>query len=468
MTAKLQTGALSMAESIIMGVAGSAPGFSVSVALASLIGTAGIRAPGALVYFALPMIGIAMAYKGLGARMPNAGAGYEWTGRLFGKPFGFASGWALLVAAAVFTVTGSSPLGAATLSIFDPTLADSVILSTAIGLVWFLAIAVVLMIGIGLTSKVQVIMTVIQLFVITVVLVGAAVHAFRHGAINPPSWSWFSLDYPAGTLAPTALLVVFFYWGWDVTANLGEETCAEEEDAGTAGFISVFITTAYFVAFAGATLVLFSVSQGKDLSANLVYQIAQESGLGPVGTLAASIAVILSSVASMETLLLQFSRTLFAMGRAGSMPVTFGEIHPKARTPVNAMYLIMGLGVVLMLLACFMPSVSLILSTSVKAIALQVSFYYGLAGLACAYLYRQTWRTEPGQFAIFAIYPFVSALCLAAAGIYAFFTFDMLTRVVGLGGLLIGVLFYRKRPYGLKTIDTLLAGSQAPLHGDAR
>jgi amino acid transporter len=111
MTANLRSGAISLTESVIMGVAGSAPGFSVSVALGALIATAGVRAPGALIYFALPMIGIAVAYKGLGSRMPHAGAGYEWAGKLFGKPFGFASGWALLVAAAVFIVTGSSPLG---------------------------------------------------------------------------------------------------------------------------------------------------------------------------------------------------------------------------------------------------------------------------------------------------------------------------------------------------------------------
>src|SRR5688572_988382 len=139
MTAKLQTGALSLAESVVMGVAGTAPGFSVSVALPALIAIAGVLSPGALIIFALPMFGIAVAYKGLGARMPNAGAGYEWTGRLFGKPLGFASGWALLIAAAVFTVTGSSPLGAATLSLFAPDLANDVVLATAVGAVWFVA-----------------------------------------------------------------------------------------------------------------------------------------------------------------------------------------------------------------------------------------------------------------------------------------------------------------------------------------
>jgi amino acid transporter len=449
MTANLRSGAISLTESVIMGVAGSAPGFSVSVALGALIATAGVRAPGALIYFALPMIGIAVAYKGLGSRMPHAGAGYEWAGKLFGKPFGFASGWALLVAAAVFIVTGSSPLGAATLSFFAPHLTGNVMLSTAIGTLWFFAISVVLMIGIGLTSKLQMVMTIIQLTVLTTVLVAAMVHAIRVGAVNPPSWEWFSLDYPSGTLASTALLVVFFYWGWDVTANLEEETHPDQE-GGTGGFLSVCVTTSYFVAFASATLVLFSVREAQDLSDNLVYHIAEVSGLGRTGALAASFAVILSSVAAMETLLLQFSRTIFAMGRDGSLPRVFGVIHERTQTPMNAMYLILVLGTSLMFMASFMPSIAMILSTSVKAIALQVSFYYGLSGLACAFLYRDTWRGQPFVFLTFCLFPLSSAIFLGWAGIYSFLTFDTLTKVVGLGALLIGALFYRRKLYGSK------------------
>jgi amino acid transporter len=447
MTTKLRTGALSLAESVVMGVAGSAPGFSVSVALIALIGSAGLLSPGALIIFAIPMIGIAVAYKGLGARMANAGAGYEWTSRMFGKPLGFASGWALLVAAAVFTVTGSSPLGAATLSFFAPHLADNVVLATAIGAAWFVAICIVLMIGIELTSKVQLIITLIQLTILTIVLIAAAVHAIRDGAVNLPAWQWFSLDYPPGTLASTALLVVFFYWGWDVTANLSEETTSEHDGAGTGGFLSVFVTASYFVAFAIATLVLFDLKDTENLADNLVYHIAEEAGLGRTGALAASFAVILSSVAAMETLLLQFSRTLFAMGRDGSLPRVFGVVHERTRTPMNAMYLILGLGLVLMFLASFMSSIGTILATSVTAISLQVSFYYGLAGLACAWLYRDTWRT-PGQFLFYVIYPLVSAVFLGATGVYAFSTFDTVTRIVGLGGLLLGMLFFRPKGYG--------------------
>ena len=268
--------------------------------------------------------------------------------------------------------------------------------------------------------------------------------------MNPLSWRWFGLDYPPGALSASALLVVFFYWGWDVTANLGEETVTENGGAGHGGLVSVFVTTFYFLAFAAAALVLFSVKEGQGLSDNLIYHLALQSGLGRAGALAASFAVMLSSVATLETQMLQFSRTLFAMGRDGSLPRLFGVVDARTQTPVRTMYLLLGLGLVLTFLASFLPTVNLILADSVKAIALQVSFYYGVAGFACAWLYRDTLATDWRAFVAYVLFPALSAAVLLVLAVYAFMTFDVMTRVVGVGGLLLGALFYRPKGYGSK------------------
>jgi len=451
---QLRAGALSMIESLVMGVAGSAPGFSIAVTLAALLASAGGLAPGALLIFAVPMIGISLAYKGLSARMANAGASYEWTSRIFNKTLGYFSGWALLVASVVFMVTGAVPLGSATLSFFpDPTLVNNVVLTTFVGGLWFLLIGMVLITGISLTSKVQMVMSTVELIILTVVVIAAGIHALRFGAVNPPSWAWFGLGYPAGAFSASALIVVFFYWGWDVTANLGEETDTAHEGAGNGGFLSVFVTTFYFLAFVAATLFLFSLKQGQSLSDNLIYHLAVQAGLGRIGGLAASFAVILSSVATLETQMLQFSRTLFAMGRDGAMPRGFGVVAERSQTPVRTMYLLLGLGLLMIVLASFIPSVGLILSDSVKAIALQVCYYYGVAGFACAWLHRGAWRDKPLAFLAYAVFPALSAAALIVLAVYALTTFDTLTRVVGLGGLLLGVVFLRPRGYSAPTID---------------
>ena len=446
MSTKLKADSLSFFESIIMGVAGSAPGFSIAVAIAGLLATAGSVSPNAILIFAVPMLGIAVAYKGLSHRMPHAGAAYEWTKSVFGGFFGYFSGWALLIAALVFMVTGSVPLGTAVLQLFDPSLATNVWLTTSIGALWFVAIGLVLIAGIELTSKIQVVMSSIELGILFIISIAAFVHSGTHGAVSAFSWSWFGFHYPAGSFAPSALSVVFLYWGWDVTSNLAEETKGQEQNlAGRGGFFSIFATIASFVAFTVAALMMFSLKDASGFSDNLIYHVAIAAGLGKIGGYAAALALILSSVATLETTMLQFSRTLFAMGRDHALPGYFGQVHEKTITPVRTMYLLLILGLALIVISSFLPSIAAILNDSVAAIAIQVCYYYGLAGLVCAWVYR---KSTGFTFVEYVIFPTLSAIALIGLGIYAITTYNMIVNVVGIGGLAIGIVFYRPKGYG--------------------
>jgi amino acid transporter len=449
MSTELKADSLSFFESIIMGIAGSAPGFSIAVAISGLLAAAGAVSPNALLIFAVPMLGIAVAYKGLNKKMANAGAAYEWTKVVFGKFFGFFSGWAVLIAALVFMVTGSVPLGTATIDLFNPDLASNVWLTTGIGAVWFAAIGVVLITGIELTSKIQVVMSSIELLILFGISIAAFVHTGTAGAAMHFSWSWFGFHYPAGTFAASALIVVFLYWGWDVTANLSEETKgAPPNAAGNGGFLSIFVTIASFVAFTIAALMMFTLATASGFSDNLIYHVAIAAGLGQVGGYAASLALILSSVATLETTMLQFSRTLFAMGRDRSLPSHFGQVHEKTLTPVRTMYLLLGVGLVMIFISSFLPSIAAILTDSVSAIAVQVCYYYGLAGLVCAWVYRDSFRESVGTFIVYVVFPALSAIALISLGLYAISTFNMTTKIVGIGGLLIGIVFFRPQGYG--------------------
>ena len=448
MSGKLKANSLSFFESIIMGVAGSAPGFSIAVAISGLLTTAGFCSPNAVLIFALPMLGIALAYKGLNQKFANAGAAYEWTKIGFGKPFGYFSGWALLIASMVFMVTGSVPLGTATLDLFNPSLADHVLLTAGIGAIWFIGIGLVLIAGIEITSKVQVVMSSIELLILFAISLAAFLRTAGGHGVHPFSWSWFGLHYSRASFASSALIVVFLYWGWDVTANLSEETRNDRPNAaGNGGFLSVFVTIASFAAFTAATLMLFSLRDASVYSDNLIYHVAIAAGLGRAGGYAATLALILSSIATLETTMLQFSRTLFAMGRDRALPGYFGEVHARTVTPVRTMYLLLVVGLAVIFASSFMPSIASILADSVNAIAVQVSYYYGLAGLVCAWLYRDSYRISLAAFLQYALAPALSAIVLIALGVYAISTFDTPTRIIGIGGLAAGILFFRPGGY---------------------
>ena len=331
MSGHLKANSLSFFESLVMGVAGSAPGYTIAVTTAVLIATVGHLSPGALIIFSVPMLGIAVAYRALSKNDVNAGAAYSWTTAVCGRFWGYFSGWALLIASMVFMVTGSIPIATATLNFFNPALAGNVVITAAVASGWFLLIALVLIVGIEITSKLQIVMTTIELVILVAVLIAAVVHASSSGVSNPFSWSWFGLGYTPDGFAASALVVVFFYWGWDVTSNLGEETAGGGDSAGTGGFLSIFITILFYIGFTIAALLLFSTRDAADLTDNIIYNMAVASGLGHTGGLLASLAVILSSIATLETTMLQFSRTLFAMGRDGALPRRFGEVEASTQ-----------------------------------------------------------------------------------------------------------------------------------------
>ncbi|HSM97181.1 MAG TPA: APC family permease [Rhizomicrobium sp.] len=447
MTTELKAGSLSFIESMVMGVAGSAPGYTIAVTTAVLLGVAGTLSPGALVIFAVPMLGIAVAYKALNRQSVSAGAAYQWTTVEFGKFWGFFSGWALLVASMIFMVTGSLPLATATLDFIDPALANNVVLSAAVASAWFLVIATVLIVGIEVTSRVQMVMTGIELVLLSAVVIGAFAHAAVHGAVNPFSWSWFGFGYSASAFANTALIVVFFYWGWDVTANLAEETHNAEVNAGNGGFVSIFITIAYYIAFVVAALVLFPVKDSSGMNANIIYNIAVGAGFGRTGGLLASIAVILSSVATLETTMLQFSRTLFAMGRDGAMPRAFGVVDARTKTPVRAMLVLIAMGLLFLWGSSLMPTVKTIIADGVNAVGVLVAYYFGLAGLVAAKVFFPSWRHHFGRWLWLCLYPALSGIALIVLGAYAISTFDLVTKIVGIGGLALGIIFFRPGRY---------------------
>lgn len=155
--------------------------------------------------------------------------------------------------------------------------------------------------------------------------------------------------------------------------------------------------------------------------------------------------MILSSIATLETTMLQFSRTLYAMGRDGALPRLFGEVSEKTQSPTRAMYLLIGIGLVLLWASSLMPSVGAIITASVNAVAIQVTYYYGLAGLVAAWRFR----SEPGlKWLALCLFPGISGLMLLGLGVYAITTFNLITQIVGVGGFLLGILFFRPGRYG--------------------
>jgi len=438
-TTQLKADALGVSESVVMGVAGTAPAFSIAATTATLIGAVGPLAPASLLYCGLIMFGISFAYLHLNRSNPNAGASYAWVGAAFNPVLGFFAGWALLVASAVFMVSGTIPAATATLILIKPALANDPGMVTFVAAGWLLAVGAVIVKGIKPTSYTQIIMTGIEVGVLIAIIIAAIIH-FASQPLHDFSLAWFSVTQFTPTLFATgALTALFFFWGWDVTVNLNEETRDAAHAPGRGAVISMMIVLLLFMAFAAVTLIVLTDKEIEQSNTNVVFAVADKLFPKPWSYMAI-VAVMLSSIGTLETSILQFTRTMYAKGRDGVLHPRYAILHKSWQTPWVATAAITLFGLVFLFLSSNFSSVNLIIKDSVNAIGFQVAFYYGLAGFACAWHYRKQAFHSVHNLVFFTLWPTGSAAFLFFIAAYSIPTFDLTTNIVGLGGIAIGIV----------------------------
>ena len=442
----LAGGSLGTFESAVMGVAGSAPAFSVAVTTAVIVASVGVLSVGSVFYCGLIMFGILFAFINLNKMKPHAGATYAWVGAVFGPSWGFFAGWGLLVASVIFMVSATIPAATSTLKILsvldfvNESTIENTAWVTAFAALWLTLVTVVVSKGIKHASYAQLLLTVIESSIVLALIIGAFIEYGARPA-HAPSFSWISpLSFTLETFATGALTAIFFYWGWDVTMNLGEETKGGTPLPSSKGaFWSMVNLMLFYVIIVIVVLIVLTDEEIAQANTNVLYAIADKLFPQPWGYLAV-LSTILSTIGTIETQLLQFSRTLFAMSRDRVLHARYSKIHPEWQTPWVATLVIWLLGVILLFASSYLPSVKDILNKSVSAIGFQICFYMSLAGFACAWHYRALLRGNFSTMLTHIWWPLFSAAFMVFIALLSAVSFDLLTNLIGLGGLLLGFI----------------------------
>ena len=434
----LASNSLGLVDSIVMGIAGTAPAYSIEITTSTIIATAGLLSPASVLVCGLVMFGIAFSFINLNKSVPHAGTSYAWVSMIFGKTFGFLAGWALLVLCCIFMVSAVIPAANATLLIFKPELMNDVNWVTGVAAIWLTAISFIVMKGVKLTSRVQIMMTIIEAIILFAIIVMSFV-VFPLHPVNAFSWQWFNpFNFSPGTFANGALVAIFFYYGWDVTMNLSEETKDPNKTPGRAAFWSMIFLIIFFLIFICIVQLGLTNEEIQYYNTNIIFAIAEKL-FGKTWGYLAIIAVLLSTIGTVETQIVQFTRTLFAKSRDGVLHKRYATLHTKWQTPHIAIMCIWGVGLVLLFISSYLPTINVILQDSISALGFQICFYLGLTGLACAWHFRKmihngtVWQSITHVF-----WPFVSGLFLFFIAAYSVQNFDLVTNLVGIGGIVIG------------------------------
>jgi len=265
---------------------------------------------------------------------------------------------------------------------------NNVIWVTGVSSILLTLVSIVVLKGIKLTSYAQVMLTVIEGIILLAVIIKGFLF-FSTNPIHPFSWQWFNpMNMDLKTFVDASVVSIFFYFWWDVAMNLAEETKNPGLTPGRAAFWSMIFLITFFLVF--MTLVLFWLTDAeiKQYNTNVIFAVA-EKVLGKWLGYTAILAVLLSTIGTMETQMIQFTRTLFVKSRESMVPWWFWKLHTTWQTPYVAVGTIWLIWLLLILISWFLPSVNSILQTSIETIGYQVSFYLGLSAFAATWRFRK-------------------------------------------------------------------------------
>ncbi|MEA2333434.1 MAG: hypothetical protein QOH58_3572 [Thermoleophilaceae bacterium] len=411
----LKSNAIGFLDGLIIGIASTAPAYSLAAVLAIVVVGVGVQAPAVLLASFVPMFLIASAFYYMNRADPDCGTSFSWITRAMGPGAGWVGGWA--VATTGILVIGSLAQVAAYYT-FDllgaEALRDSTLANVVFTLIIIAVMTTICVLGTELSALLQRILIIFQ---VGALLMFAVVALLKGGALTP-ELSWFS---PFAIDSPNALILgvltgVFIYWGWESAVNLNEETEGSTSAPGLAAVFSTVIllvtyvlTTTAVVAYAG----LDRVAEFED-DPGIFGALATDALGSPLDKFVV-LAIVISALASTQTTILPASRTTLSMARQGAFPEAFGRVHPRFLTP-HVSTIAIGL-IAAVWFAVLFPLSENFVYDSLTSLSLMIAFYYALTGFACAIYYRRELTKSVKNLLFIGVGPVAGGLMLA----YLFF-----------------------------------------------
>ena len=194
----LKKGAISYVSNIVIGVASTAPAYSLAATLGfiALVSGVGMHAPAVLIVSFVPILLIAVAYKYLNRADPDAGTTFAWTTRAFGPGMGWLNGWAIFLADVLVMASLSDIAAIYTFKLFGFTeLGESKAALVVAAIAWIAIMTWICWRGIELSAAIQRALLTFEVIMLGVFAVVALIKVYGgsapHGAIKPTA-EWFN------------------------------------------------------------------------------------------------------------------------------------------------------------------------------------------------------------------------------------------------------------------------------------
>ncbi|MFG2137853.1 APC family permease [Streptomyces sp. NPDC048650] len=475
----LKGGALGLFASTVIGLASTAPAYSLAATLGVIAAVAGVQSPIIIVLAFIPMFLIAYGYKELNEVDPDCGTTFTWASRAFGPHTGWLGGWGIVAADIIVMANLAQIAGQYGFQLVGAQgLAHNALWTTVAGVVWIVLMTWICYIGIEVSANLQKVLLTVEIVMLLVLAVTALVKVYSGSAPATSlhiSWSWFDPTRIASVdaFATSILTTVFIYWGWDTCVSVNEETADRNRTPGRAAVIAtVILLLVYLLVTTSAQSFAGVGSHGNGLanpenSADVLSHLGDEVfGSGAFGQTLTKLLILMvltSAAASTQTTILPTARTTLSMATFKALPAKFARVHPRFLTPT---WSTVGMGLASIVFFVLLSRVSEnLLADSIGSVGLMIAFYYGLTGFACVWYFRKVLRLSPralwtkgimpGVGGVLLLYFFVDACLVYAAPDYGSTSWTLPfpphwqlggVFVTGIGSLILGavlMLVYR-------------------------
>jgi amino acid transporter len=331
---RLSRNALGLPQIVASTLANIAPAVSFYFGFGVIVVGAGVAAPLTIIVAMVAILFLSNTLAEFSKYRPSTGSFVTFIGMAFGPSAG--------AAASLFTVVGYAIAAAAIVAISGGWAHDTFKLYLGLNIQWqLLCVAATGICGFLVARGVKISTiwaAVFFYFELGLLLLGAAVMlVVNRGSLG---WAPFLPSNLSGGLAGVGLgfpLAVYAFVGWENSATLAEETENPRKNIPRALVIGTFAIGVVYVFLAYATEIAFH-NDARAIGNSTIPFIDALKGSGTGLLIIAYLAGMTSIFSCLLGLTNSQARILFSAGREGLLPVFFGKIHPRHKTPHIAMW----------------------------------------------------------------------------------------------------------------------------------
>lgn len=440
----LAAGTLGLWGSTVIGLASTAPVYSLVATLGFVVLAVGAQAPIAFIIAFVPMLLIAFAYRELNNAVPDCGTTFTWGTKAFGPWVGWMGGWGVAVAGMVVLANLAQIASVYFWSLIGQDLENNDWRVVLVAVLFIASMTWVSWRGVEIGERIQNILLGIQYLALAIFVVTALWQFFSGSAPNPTPFDFEWLNPFAFTdysgFIEAILLALFIYWGWDTCLALNEETKDPKRIPGRAALLTTVILLFTYVTVTIAAMMYAGLGEtgtglGNEANADDFFLAIKDGLLGPFGWVLV-VAVIISAISSTQTTILPTARGTLAMGVYRALPAKFKDVHPVYKTP-SFSTIVMGVVATAYYIGMTLISDD-ILQDSILSLGLAIAFYYAITGFACVWFFRKDLTRSARDFFFKGLFPLLGALMLTYAFVQS--AIDMwqidygYTELLGIGG----------------------------------